>query len=344
MKRRNDGRYAKSKNINGKRVFFYSSEPTERKALKDIENQMLEYAEKEERGKTFKEVAEEWERIHFPTLTNNSLKAYKPALKLAISEFGDIPIKDIDNVDIMAYTQKLVSQNFAHKTIKNKLLCLSLVLKYAMSQGYITIIPYSAFALPKNLKKTKRMAATDVDFEKIKENSDSDTGFLALLLACTGLRRGEAFALTPADIDFANHTISVNKTVEWIGQHPNIKNCTKTAAGIRNVPFPDMLIEKLKQRTKNKYIFQNNDETLWTNSQVTRCWNKYTDLIGISITPHQLRHYYCTQLFESGIDVKTAQLWLGHSDIKTTLDIYTHLSNEHIDDSKERIRQFYDKK
>ena len=43
MKRRNDGRYAKSKNINGKRVFFYSSEPTERKALKDIENTPMSF-------------------------------------------------------------------------------------------------------------------------------------------------------------------------------------------------------------------------------------------------------------------------------------------------------------
>ena len=90
-------------------------------------------------------------------------------------------------------------------------------------------------------------------------------------------------------------------------------------------------------------IFQNNDETLWTNSQVTRCWNKYTDLIGISITPHQLRHYYCTQLFESGIDVKTAQLWLGHSDIKTTMQIYTHLDAEYKNHQIDKLDDYLSK-
>lgn len=344
MKKREDGRYVKSKNINGKRVFFYSSEPTERKALKDIERQMLEYAEREEKGKTFKEVAEEWEKIHFKTLTNNSLKAYKPALTMAIEEFGSLSIKSITNVDIFSYSQRLVARNLAQKTIKNKLLCVSLILKYALSQRYITTIPYESFSLPKNLKKKKRTAASESDFQKIKGNANGDVGFLALLLACTGLRRGEAFALTPSDIDIKKHLVHVDKTVEWLGQHPRIKDNPKTEAGVRDVPFPDILIDGFKQRLSNSYIFQNDGGTLWTNSQVTRRWDKYIKSIELSITPHQLRHYYCTQLFESGIDVKTAQRWLGHSDIKTTLDIYTHLSEEHINDSKEKIRRYYQSK
>ena len=68
MKRRKDGRYQKSKTINGKRIVFYSSEPTERKAIRDIENQMLAYSQKEELGKTFGEVADEWEETHYKNL------------------------------------------------------------------------------------------------------------------------------------------------------------------------------------------------------------------------------------------------------------------------------------
>ena len=49
---------------------------------------------------------------------------------------------------------------------------------------------------------------------------------------------------------------------------------------------------------------------------------------GIETTAHCLRHTYCTLLYESGIDVLTAKVYMGHSDIQTTLGIYTHLRKE----------------
>ena len=63
LTRRNDGRWCKTKTINGKKMYFYSAEPTEKKALRDIENQMIEYTGEVQKGKLFKDVAEEWEKI-----------------------------------------------------------------------------------------------------------------------------------------------------------------------------------------------------------------------------------------------------------------------------------------
>ena len=56
MKQRKDGRWQKVFTVNGKRICFYSSESTEKKAIRDIERQLLNYREKEEKGKTFEEV------------------------------------------------------------------------------------------------------------------------------------------------------------------------------------------------------------------------------------------------------------------------------------------------
>ena len=61
LTKRKDGRYCTSRTINGERVFFYSSEPTEKKAERDIENQMLAYQGKIEKGRTLQSVADEWE-------------------------------------------------------------------------------------------------------------------------------------------------------------------------------------------------------------------------------------------------------------------------------------------
>jgi site-specific recombinase XerD len=88
---------------------------------------------------------------------------------------------------------------------------------------------------------------------------------------------------------------------------------------------------------KQKYLFQNNKGELIDNSQFTRQWNKYKELAGIDCTPHQLRHSYATILFDAGVDVKTAQAWLGHADINTTLAIYTHLSEQKQKEAKEKL-------
>ena len=57
-------------------------------------------------------------------------------------------------------------------------------------------------------------------------------------------------------------------------------------------------------------------------------------------TPHELRHTFCTILFESGVDVLTAQKLMGHSDPKITMDIYTHLSEQHEEIQLDKLDSF----
>ena len=64
-------------------------------------------------------------------------------------------------------------------------------------------------------------------------------------------------------------------------------------------------------------------------------------LIADDITPHMFRHTYATSLYYSGVDIKTAQYLLGHSSIQMTLDVYTHLDNEKITDSKAKLDAFF---
>ncbi len=69
-------------------------------------------------------------------------------------------------------------------------------------------------------------------------------------------------------------------------------------------------------------------------------WGSYQKNTGLTITPHQLRHAYATILYEAGIDVKAAQSFLGHSNIQTTMDIYTHLSEAKKIDSVDVIDRY----
>ncbi len=344
MKKRKDGRYQKKITLpDGKTKFLYSSASNEKMAVKDFNEQMLNIERKRVNDLLFKNVADEWEDEHFPRLQNNSLKAYKPALASARDFFENFNITEIKSIHIQQYLDQLIKKGYAAKTIKNRMLVLNLIIKHAILNEYIQIDPCQRISIPINLPKAKRQSATQDEEKIISKSTDKEFGVLAYLFLTTGCRRGEAVALQPKDIDLNAKTISISKTVEWIGNTPQIKNCPKTDAGFREIPISDKLINLILPFMKQKYIFENKKGELLDNSQFTRGWGKYIKETGISCTPHQLRHSYATMLFDAGIDVKTAQRWLGHADINTTLGIYTHISEKRLQKTTNKITKYIEK-
>lgn len=345
MKKRPDGRWQKKITLpGGKQKMLYSNAANERLAQRDFTDQIMNLEEEKRTSTNFSRVAEAWSDEAFPKLQNNSLKLYKPGLKAAIDYFRDTPIAEIKPLHVQRYADYLLSRKYAAKTVKGKILVVSLVMKYAVLNGYIESDPTTRIRLPSHAPKTKREAATEVDIDKIIASTDKPFGVLALFLLMTGCRRGEAVALTPKDINLEKKTISITKTVEWLGNVPQIKPTPKTDAGVREIPLPDSLIERLEPLMSQEYLFPGHDGKIISSSAFTRRWDRYQANTGIECTPHQLRHSYATLLFDAGIDVKTAQRWLGHTDIKTTLDIYTHLSESRLDKSTAQITSFLEAK
>ncbi len=170
--------------------------------------------------------------------------------------------------------------------------------------------------------------------------------WVRFMLQC-GLRRGETVPLTWGDIDFEQAILTVNKAVEYISNQPHIKS-TKTKAGVRHVPIPPDFLEILKQRKRIRkendehLILYNRDGHMMTEIKLKNLWrsvcrawelqlgaqtyrNRITrHALDQDITPHYLRHTYCTDLRRAGIDLKTAQALMGHADIRTTANIYNH--------------------
>ncbi len=340
MKKRADGRYCRKIKVNNKTIFFYSSEKSEKQAIRDIERQLLEYKGKEKDGKTFAEVADEWSDYHFPGLEYNTLKQYRPALVDVTEQFGHFFIKDITSNQVDLYIKSYAKKGYAQKTVKTRLLILNLIMKYAVINQYIAVNPCTYITVPKNLPKTKRESLNDREIETVKNSINKTFGFFAFFLLNTGLRKGEALALRYSDIDFSKKIIKINKTIEWIGNVPNVKNHPKTDAGIREVPLLDCLFDLIEHKFTDELLFHNADGELIRNGNFTRLWNKYRTETGLNITPHQLRHAYATMLYDAGIDIKTAQYLLGHANIQTTMDIYTHLSQSRQDSAADILNTF----
>lgn len=183
-------------------------------------------------------------------------------------------------------------------------------------------------------------------------------GFYILLN--TGLRISEFCALTPADIDFKNRCIHVTGQLV---RHSNMITCiepTKTAAGIRDVPMSDEVVECFKTVMKNRkqpkvepiidgkagFLFLDKDGR----PMVAMHWehyfqhviNKYNSIYKVQlprITPHVCRHTFCSKMAKSGMNPKTLQYIMGHTDIAVTMNTYTHLKAE---DAQAEFHKLFD--
>lgn len=338
LTKRKDGRYCTSRTINGERIFFYSSEQTEKKATRDIEKQMLEYRGKLERGKSFQDVADEWEEEHYKHVQYQTMERYKSYVARVKDYFCDCYIKDITGEMISCFYQEMVQKGFSTKTLKDQASIVKMIMRYALIRRYITSNTADYVDIPKGKPKEERTPLSAKDIEAVKNNVFLDFGKIAFFLLYTGLRRGEMLALTYGDIDLKNNLINVNKSVEHIGNKPRIKE-PKTKAGVRQVPLPDVLRFIFSGKHKKDEIVFSQSGELMKKSYFRNNWLKYCKAAGITATPHQFRHTYATFLFEWKITEKDAQQILGHADISTTQNIYTHISESRIMQTTKNINE-----
>lgn len=342
MKKRADGRWQKSiKMPGGKRKIFYSTAPTQKQAEKDILQQAMAYTEKEEKGLLFEKVADLWENNHYKEIEYQTAGRYKTLVKHAVLRFKATHIKEITTSDIVAFLENLAAQGYSSKTIKDQFSVVKMIFRHAMQKAYINTDPTLYVDIPKgSAKKTRRELSKD-DVRIIEQHvCDSTMSLFAYFLLYTGLRKSEALALQWKDIDFNNKAIHVSKSIYYKGNQPHIKK-PKTEAGIRDVILLDNLASKLKKGSSDDdFVFTYNGKPM-TLFKYTNEWNKYIRTIEIEFTAHQLRHTFATILFEAGIKEKDAQYLMGHSDISTTQNIYTHIRKNRTEETAAKLNEYF---
>ena len=161
----------------------------------------------------------------------------------------------------------------------------------------------------------------------------------------TGMRQGELFALTWRDIDFVNKEIHITKTYSYVtladGKHHEMVTNPKTKGSVRVIPLParvELILKAHAREQKAHYdhigIEQNLDSIVFSNAiggylnrqNVLKRVKALYAAIGITDKNfHDLRHTYATRLFELEEQPKTVQVLLGHSNVNTTLETYTHV-------------------
>lgn len=152
---------------------------------------------------------------------------------------------------------------------------------------------------------------------------------MVLLVAATGLRRGELFALRWSDLNFDEALVNVTRSI-W----HNVEGDTKTRASRKPVPVPQLILDELKQWRKQS-AYQSDDDYLFPSTLKNGAQPLQPDMIlkrfirpalkqiGVNkiIGWHSFRHGLSNQLRQNGADVKTAQELLRHANSRITLDI-----------------------
>lgn len=280
-----------------------------------------------------------------------------------------IKTADIQNILLrLAKENPRTHKPTARRTLKGYKDTCSQIMQLAIDNRVMDYNPVGAVKLPATIPQEGRRALTKEE-QKWITDTPHRAQRAAMIMMYSGLRRGELIPLTWSDVDLEAHTIRVNKSIEMINGRPRIKPGAKSRAGIRVINIPNVLVEFLRGefsaekakarkegRATNMLVCYSASGDMMSDTAWRRMWDSY--LIDLNfkygnrmdkkgnlakskynsngvvltipnITAHWLRHTFATMLYLSGVDVLTARDQLGHSDIKTTLDIYTHLDQQY---------------
>lgn len=341
MKQRKDGRWQKKITLpDGKTKTLYSSAPTEKSAIKDFNDQLIKLQESIAQSEKFIAVAEKWNREYRERVSDiNYRRGPKASYEKILNYFYDYRLNEITPKEIHRYLNILIRQGLSHKTISTNKSTLNMIFNFAILNGYTEQNPVQIIKLPNNLPKSQRRMPTDEELDIVSSNY-TGTALFPYFLLHTGLRRSEALALEYSDIDYENKIITVNKRLNHNGNQPVLERQTKTANSKRTVILLDRLAEKLPKNRKG-IIFCNESGNYLTQKQYRVMWSKWQKEFNVDITAHQLRHGFATMLYEAGVELKDAQNLMGHSDIKTTHSIYTHIRDKRQKETAEKLNNFH---
>ncbi|MGA4517223.1 tyrosine-type recombinase/integrase [Solibacillus silvestris] len=228
------------------------------------------------------------------------------------------------------------------------------VVDFAIKRGYIQTNPFKLIDMPIGRKKSKAEEEEIenfytkeqlIQFLKCMEQEANYKAYVLFhLLSYSGMRKGEALALTWSDIDFKTNEIRINKAISSGKDHKLYVKDTKTGdSRIIKMDTRSMaILTDWKKQQKKEYfslginttqakqLVFNNEKNCFLQPTKTRKWlelvlNKYKLK---KITTHGFRHTHCSLLLEAGATIKEVQERLGHSDIQTTMNIYAHVSKK----------------
>ncbi|GIN35124.1 site-specific integrase [Bacillus licheniformis] len=311
---------------------------------------------------TFEDVFKEWWDVHSKTIKRSTryrkLSNFK---KHILPHFGKLKIKNITR----AYCQKvinLIAQDI--DSVQNVKIQANLVFKYALRMEYITKNPMEFVVIPKkeenflSQEEEKRNFWEKDEIKTFLEKAHSQLApqdyVMFYVLIFTGMRKGELIALEWKDVDLKEKTINIKQTM-FFENGKEVIQTTKKYHSKRIITIDDQTAQILKKwRTQQKEMLLSNGITSEAKYVLIRDDMRPlrlaypNDLLNRMIaknklhriTIHGFRHSHASILFEAGASIKEVQARLGHKEIQTTMNIYTHVTKTAKEKTAETFKKY----
>lgn len=277
-------------------------------------------------------------QVKLNELKPSSFQSYEGTYRNYIigSKLEMLKVHKIQTIQIQEYYNEL-GKTKSYSQIKklNKLLKSFFI--YAIQQGYLLRNPCNGLTIPNKEQTIKKENIEYFDEDEISELKKAIKGHflepLILTALGTGLRQGELLALRWKNVNLQNNTIKVEESIKKVyifdsdgnKKQETIIQRPKTSTSIRIVDIPTKLVSILSNLShESEYVFSKNGEPL-SSKTVFGNWKRILSKNNIPHKKfHALRHTYATMLLTNGVDLKTVQDLMGHSDIAIT-QIYLHV-------------------
>lgn len=338
--------FRKTKKLNGKQYVAYGQ--TELEAMTKLAEKIAEVKRGEELladSMTVSAWYKQWmETYKQPKgLTEKSLGMYDEKFNKYIRpRIGTMKLRDVKETHLQRIMNEQEGMSYSHCTKVR--LVLQQMFKRARQSRIIIHDPAELLELPRNKKGTHR-SITDEERAAILAVAEiSRSGLWILTLLYTGMRPGETAALTWGDVNFKTNEIFVHAAKES-GKSQAIKG-PKTSSGVRIIPIHSGLRPKLEAARGNSkakdFVFVTQKGNRHNENSLRRLWTGFERELNIymgaklyrneivkpvvadDLTPYCLRHTFCTDLQKAGVPINIAKELMGHADIQTTANIYTH--------------------
>ena len=264
-------------------------------------------------------------------LKQSTLLTKKAVLQTHILPFfGSKPINEIKASDVRRWQAKLMSSpnNYSQTYLKKINTELNSIINYAKRFYDLNTNPCGKAGTIGKAKAEEMHYWTYDEYIAFREGvKDKSLSYICFeVLYWTGMREGELLALSPADIDLDNKTISINRTYQRI-EGKDVFTSPKTRKSKRKIPIPDFLCQELSDYIQSRYMLDA-DERLFpvtksylSHEMIRGCKNTGVKKIRI----HDIRHSHASLLINQGCDALMLADRLGHEKVSTTLNTYSHL-------------------
>ena len=295
----------------------------------------------------------EWMDFWYQTYCKPALKPYtqityqERIYKQIIPKIGAVPLNQVTTGTLEKFYAHLKSDGrlvrreqygagLSNSVIRSIHAHCRAALEKAKKENLIRQNPAVHCALPPK-KSPEIEVLTPTEMQRLLIQAKYETeGFYEMFLLdlSTGLRRGELLGLRWDDINFENGELRVSKQIRYFNGELKIVP-PKTKAAERTIILPPQLVEILKEyktRVKSQWLFPSPNKIEDVPRDPCACRKRLAKILenaGCKHVPfHALRHTFATQALRYGMDVKTLASTIGHESVETTLNVYSHTTDE----------------